>query len=80
MSLAGARRIGWPAASKPSMTCSSPMAGAYSFAGASRSRSPDSTSCRHAVPVMAFDVEDRVGGHRGVGREITNTGCTEVDV
>jgi hypothetical protein len=53
----GARSLGSPRSSKPSMTWSRPMSGAYSFAGASRSSLPSSTSCSAAVPVMALVVE-----------------------
>jgi hypothetical protein len=54
----GARRIGSPAASKPSITFSVPIPGAYWLAGASRSSLPSSTSCSAAVAVIALVVEN----------------------
>ena len=44
MSLLGARSLGDPSSPSPSRTWSPPILGTYSFAGASRSRSPCSTN------------------------------------
>ena len=53
----GARSVGWPAASKPSSTCTFASCGTTVCAGRSRSSLPLSTSCIAAVVVMAFVID-----------------------